>query len=270
MSETSSGEPSPPEIHPSAVVEPGAKLAAGVRIGPLSYVQAGATIGEGTSVGPQATILEFATVGRNCRVHAGAVIGDLPQDVSFGGEASYVRIGDDCVLRECVTVHRGTEADSVTEVGSGCLLMATSHVAHNCKVGDRVILANGVALGGRVEVGDGVFFGGGVMVHQFCRIGRLAMLSGNSAAKKDIPPFMMTRELDTRIMGLNLVGLRRAGVSADERMRLKRAMKTLYHSDLNVTQALERIEGELEGECVRELVEFIRASKRGIAPWYRA
>jgi UDP-N-acetylglucosamine acyltransferase len=254
------------EIHPTAIVEPDAVLGSGVTIGPMSYVQSGAVIGAGTTLGPHVTVLGHTTVGKRCRIHAGTVLGDLPQDLSFEGVESFVRIGDDCWIREHVTVHRGTEEGSVTEIGNECLLMATSHVAHNCRVGERVILANGVALGGRVEVGDGVFAGGGSMVHQFCRVGRLAMLSGLTAVKRDVPPFMMTRTQTTCVMSLNTVGLRRAGISAEERRELKKAFRLLYRSGLNVSQAVERM-GELEGECARELVEFIGDSRRGISAW---
>lgn len=254
-------------VHPSAVVEAGAMLGDGVSVGPLSYVQDGAEVGAGTVVGPNVTILRFSSLGENCRVHAGAVVGDLPQDVSFGGDESHVRIGDGCQLRECVTVHRGTEAGSSTVIGDDCMLMATSHVAHNCVVGSKVVLANGAALGGRVEVGQGAFFGGGAMVHQFCRIGRLAMISGASAIKRDVPPFMITRELTSRVMGLNVVGLRRAGVAAAERRQLKRALKLLYHSGLNVSQAVAHMREELEGDCARELCDFIESSQRGITGW---
>jgi len=249
------------------VVDPGVRLAANVTVGPLSYVEAGAEIGAGTVIGPNVTILAFTSVGENCRVHAGAVLGDLPQDVAFEGAESYVWIGDECVIRECVTVHRGTEEGSATTVGAGSMLMATSHVAHNCTLGNGVIMANAVLLGGRVEIGDLVFLGGGAAVHQFVRIGRLAMISGGSGAKRDVPPFMMTRELSTGIMGLNLVGLRRAGIVSEERLQLKRALKLLYHSGLNVTQAVERMESELEGECVGELCEFLKSSRRGVSTW---
>jgi UDP-N-acetylglucosamine acyltransferase len=254
------------DVHPSAVVEPGARLGDGVRVGPFCYVQSAAEIGAGTELVSHVAVLAHATIGGQCRLHAGAVVGDLPQDIAYSGEESYVRVGDRCRIREGVTVHRGTAAGSSTVVGDDCMLMANSHLAHNVQLGARVTLANGVLLAGHVEVGDGVFMGGGAVVHQFARIGRLAMISGLTAVKRDVPPFCMTRALTAGIMGLNTVGLRRAGVGADDRLALKRAFKLLYRSSLNVTQALELIEAELDNDPVRELVTFVRASRRGIAP----
>ncbi len=254
-------------IHPTAVVEEGVELGEGVSIGPLSYLQAGVSIGAGTEIGPQVTVLEFSTVGKACRLHAGAVVGDLPQDVAFGGEESYVRIGDRCQIRECVTIHRGSTPGSSTVVGDDCMLMACSHLAHNVRLGDQVILANGVLLAGHAEVGDQVFMGGNAMVHQFARVGRLAMVSGATAAKRDVPPFCMTRAHTSGLMGLNTVGLRRAGVVSKDRLELKLALKLLYRSGLNISQALDRIDLETEGDLVAELSAFVRSSERGICSW---
>ena len=255
------------QIHPTAVVEEGAVLAAGVSVGPFSYVQAGATLGAGTQLGPHVTVLEFTALGEGCSLHAGAVVGDLPQDLAFGGDESYVRIGDRCTIRECVTIHRGTTPGSTTVVGDDCMLMACSHLAHNVQLGNHVILANGVLLAGHAEVGDQVFMGGNAMVHQFARVGRLAMISGATAAKKDVPPFCMTRAHTAGVMGLNTVGLRRASISSQDRRQLKLALKLLYRSGLNVSHALERIEQETEGDLVAELSDFVRTSKRGICTW---
>ncbi len=252
-------------IHPSAVVEEGAVLGDGVCVGPFCYVEGTAVLGEGTELVSHVAVLGHSTIGRECRLHPGAVVGDLPQDVAYEGAESYVRIGDRSSLREGVTVHRGTVEGSSTVVGDDCMLMANSHLAHNARIGDGVMLANGVLLGGHVEVGDRVFIGGNVGVHQFCRIGRLAMISGMTAVKRDIPPFCMTRELTTKVMSLNSVGLRRAGVSSADRLGLKRAFRLLYRSGLNLPSALERIEAEVESPLALELVEFARASKRGIS-----
>ena len=253
-------------MHPTAVVDPGAELAAGVRVGPFCYVQSDVRIGADTVLVSHVTVLAHSTIGAACRLHAGAVVGEAPQDTAFSGEESYVRIGDRCAIREGVTIHRGTDPGSSTVVGDDCMLMANSHLAHNVRLGDRVMLANNVLLAGHVEVGDRVFMGGAAAVHQFARVGRVAMVSGYTTAKRDVPPFCITRELSASVMGLNTVGLRRAGISADDRLQLKRAFKLLYRSELNVSQALERMESELDGEPVRELVEFVRASKRGILP----
>ena len=257
-------------IHPTAFVEEGARLGEGCVAGPFSYVQATAELGAGTELVSHASVLGHTTIGKDCRLHSGCVVGDLPQDVGFAGGETYVRIGDRCALREGVTIHRGTVEGSSTVVGDDCMLMANSHLAHNVRIGDGVMLANGVLLAGHVEVGDRVFFGGGVGVHQFLRIGRLAMISGMCALKRDIPPFCMTRELSTGVAGLNTVGLRRAGIGSEDRLALKRAFRTLYRSGLNLSHALARIEEDSDNPLVRELVDFIGSSKRGIAPYVGA
>ena len=256
-----------PDIHPSAVVEPGARLDSGVVVGPFCYVQSEVEIGAGTELISHVTVLAHASIGSDCRLHSGSVVADLPQDVAFSGEVSYVRIGDRCRIREGVTIHRGTESGSSTLVGDDCMLMANSHLAHNVRLGNGVMMANGVLLAGHADIGDGVFFGGAAMVHQFARVGRLAMVSGFTAAKKDVPPFCMTRAQTAGVMGLNAVGLRRAGVSSVDRLQLKRAFRLLYRSGLNASQALQRIEADLDSDLVRELIEFVRSSERGIAAY---
>ncbi len=253
------------DIHMTAVVEPGAELAAGVSVGPFAYVRAGAKIGPGTEIGPHAVIHEFTEIGENCRIHAHAVLGDLPQDLGFKGVKSFVRIGSDCTIREGVTVHRGTMEGSATVMGDNCYLMAYSHLAHNVRLGSRVILANNVLLAGHVEVGDGVFIGGSAAVHQFCRIGRLAMVGGLSAVSKDIPPFCTHASgAFNSIAGLNVVGLRRNGFDGPARAEIRSAFKTLYASGLNVSQAVEKIRAAYSSSAVLEMCEFIANSKRGI------
>lgn len=255
------------EVHPSSVIEPGVELGPGVRIGPFCRLESGVVLGPRVRLDSHVAILGRTRLGADCHVHAGAVVGDLPQDLGFDGAPTAVEIGERCDIREGVTIHRGTKEGTTTVVGDDCLLMATSHVGHNARLGNRVILANGVMLGGYVEMGDRVFVGGNTAVHQFCRAGRLTMLSANAAITRDVPPFMMTRVSTTRVMSLNTVGLRRAGVPAEERAALKRAFRLLYRSGLNVSQAVERIEAEVDSPLARELCEFVRASKRGIAVW---
>jgi UDP-N-acetylglucosamine acyltransferase len=234
-------------IHPTAVIEDGAK------------------IGEGAEIGPHVTIYRHVTLGPNCRVHAGAVIGDVPQDLAFNNVESHVRIGANCVIREHVTIHRGTKPDTSTIVGDGCYLMTNSHVAHNARLGSRVIVASGALLAGYVEVGDLAFISGNSVVHQFVRIGTLSMLSGLSGIGKDVPPFCTTRGVvANQIGGLNVVGMRRAGMGPAQRTEVKRAFKLLYRSGLNVTQALEAIRGEFRAGPALEMCEFIEASARGI------
>jgi len=177
-------------IHPSAVIDPAADIGSNVTIGPHCVIERDTVIGDDCKLGPGVIVHPYVTLGPRCTVHAHAVIGDLPQDMAFDADCvSHVEIGPDNVLREYVTVHRGTKPDTVTRIGSGGYFMASSHVAHNCQIGDKVIFANGATLGGYVSVGEAAFLSGHVVVHQFCRVGRLTMLSGQSAASKDIPPF---------------------------------------------------------------------------------
>jgi UDP-N-acetylglucosamine acyltransferase len=252
-------------IHRTAVVEDGARLGAGVTVGPFAYVEAEAELGDGCVLGPHASVLKYSTLGPNCRVHAGAVIGDVPQDLGFAGSESFVRIGARCIIREGVTIHRGTKPGTATEVGDECFLMATAHVAHNVKLGRGVILANGVLLAGYVEVGDRAFLSGNCSVHQFCRIGRLAMMGGGSGASKDVPPFFLVRPLTMNtVAGINAVGLRRAGFTSEARLEIKRAFKLLYQAGRNVGDAVSELRRALPSEPVLELCDFIEKSKRGI------
>jgi UDP-N-acetylglucosamine acyltransferase len=203
-------------------------------------------------------------------VHSAAVLGDLPQDQRYRDAVSRVRIGAGCVIREGVTVHRGTEPDSATVVGDGSLLMANSHVGHNACVGRNATLANGTLLGGYSEIGDYAFLSGNCLVHQFTRVGMLAMMSGGSAAQMDVPPFCMTRSLATNaVVCLNVVGLKRSGMPAHERAALKRAFDVLYRSGLSVSAAIESIEREIDTPSSRELCRFLRTSKRGICKFFR-
>jgi UDP-N-acetylglucosamine acyltransferase len=251
-------------IHPTAVVEPGAQIGDNVTIGPLSYVEQDVTIGEGCLIGPQVTILRYSTLGANCKVHSGAVLGDLPQDIDFGGDRSYVRIGADCIIREGVTVHRGTKPESVTEVGDGCFLMVNSHCAHNVKLGKKVILANGALLGGYAEVGDGAFLSGNALVHQFVRLGRLCMMGGGCGVSQDVLPFVTVRSYTpNKLMGLNVVGLRRSGIAPNERKEIKRAYVLLFDSKLATKDAIRQIRDELKTPVAEEMCAFIESSERG-------
>lgn len=252
------------EIHTSAVIDTGAELGSGVTVGAFSVIGEDVQIGEGTRIGPHVVIHPHTRLGPRCRVHAGAVLGDDPQDLAFSGGASGVVIGAGCVFREGVTVHRGTREGTATQIGDRCFLMANSHVAHNCVIGDEVILANGVLLGGYVEIGDRAFLSGNCVVHQFCRVGRLALMSGLSAASKDVPPFcILLNNATNSLVGLNVVGLRRAGISATDRQQLKRAYRMLYHEGMNVGQALKDLSAAFPEGPAAELWQFVKASPRG-------
>ncbi|MFH1477894.1 MAG: acyl-ACP--UDP-N-acetylglucosamine O-acyltransferase [Verrucomicrobiota bacterium] len=253
-------------IHPTAIVNSKVELGLNVTIGPFCVIDADVKIGDNVHIGPHVVILPYTTLGAGCTIHAHAVLGDLPQDMAFKTDVvSYVRIGADCTIREGVTIHRGTKPETETTVGAGCYLMANSHLAHNVRLGRQVILANGALLAGYVEVGDRAFISGNAVVHQFCRVGQLAMMSGNSAISKDLPPFCTARSSRVNmIAGLNVVGLRRAGYGAPDRLAIKRAFRTLYQSGLNVSQAIAQIRAESPSGVVMEFCEFVEQSKRGI------
>jgi UDP-N-acetylglucosamine acyltransferase len=252
-------------IHPTAILEPGAQLGADVRIGPHAYVAATARLGDGCILGPHAVVLEHTTLGARCHVHSGAVIGDLPQDLSFDGGPSYVVTGDDCTFREGVTIHRGTKPGTTTRLGHHVFMMANSHIAHNCEVADHVVFANTAALGGYVLVGERCFIGGNAGVHQFCHIGRLAMVGACCLVSKDLPPFCISAPcMNSCVAGLNRVGLRRAGFTTAQRAQVKQAFHLLYRSGLNASQARERLHAETANPFAAEFAEFIAHSTRGL------
>lgn len=252
-------------VHPTAVVSNKAEIEADVEIGPYAVVGENCRIGSGCVIGPHVVVHPYTTIGPRTRIHAGAVIGDWPQDVAFAGAPSETVIGARCIIREGVTIHRGTKEGSRTTVGDNCFLMANSHLAHNVILGNDVIIANGALLAGYVEVGDRAFISGNVVIHQFCRIGRLAMLSGLSGISKDVPPFCITAGVSrNRVGGLNIVGLRRAGFTPEERKQVKAAFDTLYRSGLNVSQAVERLKNQFPDGPASEFWRFAEQSKRGL------
>jgi UDP-N-acetylglucosamine acyltransferase len=249
-------------VHPTAIVGPQACLADGVRVGPYAVVEDGATLGARTEVRAHAVVKRFTTLGQDNVVHEGAVLGGEPQDNNFSGSPSALLIGDRNRIREGVTVHRATTPGGATVIGSDCFLMVGAHVAHDNRLGDGVILANDVALAGHVEVGERAFLGGGAGVHQFCRVGRLAMIGGLAKVTLDCLPFLITDGVPARARGLNLVGLRRAGVGAEGVSALKQAYRLLLRSGLPLEVALGRL-AQLGHPLVDELIAFIRASRRG-------
>lgn len=252
-------------IHPTALVDRGASIGRDAVIGPYVVIDSDVTVGDGAVIGPHAVIHRYTTLGANCRVHAHAVLGGIPQDTAFKEFPSYVRIGAGTLIREHVTIHRGTKPETATEVGEGCFLMVNSHLGHNVKLGNQVIIVNAALLAGYVEVGDRAFVSGNVVLHQFVRVGRLAMLSGLSGISKDVPPFCTTAGLmPNSVGGLNVVGMRRAGIAAPERLQIKRAFDLVYRSGLNVSQAVERIRAEGLGGAAAEFGAFAESSKRGI------
>jgi UDP-N-acetylglucosamine acyltransferase len=252
-------------IHSTAVIEPGAQLGADVEVGPFSYIQRGTQIGDGCRIGPHVCIMRFTSLGAGSRVHSNAVLGDLPQDKAFKDAESWVKIGTNCIIREGVTVHRGTKEGTSTEIGNGCFLMGNAHFAHNVKLGNHVVVANGTLLAGYVSVGDAAFISGNVVVHQFVKIGRLAMLGGMSGISKDVPPFcLVAAKSINKISALNVVGLRRAGMTSEEREQVHKAFHILFQSGLNISQAGEQTRQLFTSGPALELCSFVESSTRGV------
>jgi UDP-N-acetylglucosamine acyltransferase len=255
-----------PTIHPTACIHPGAQLGDGVSVGAFAIIEEGARVGAGCVVHPHAFVGGHVTMGEDNVIGHGAVIGGDPQDFSFRPELrSEVRIGRGNRIREYVTIHRGTTEGSATVVGNGCFLMVGAHLAHNVRLGNGVVLANNVLLGGHVQVDDRVFLGGGSVFHQHVRVGRLAMCQGNSAFSKDLPPYIVGAEVNVAF-GLNVIGMRRAGLDATQRGEVKAAFDLLYRSGLNKSQAVAAAQGREWCEDARVFWGFVAAStKRGIA-----
>lgn len=248
-----------------AYVHPEAKLGDNVIVEPFAYIDRNTDIGDGTRVMSQATILYGARIGKNCTIFPHATIAGIPQDLKFKGEDTLAVIGDNTTIRECATVNRGTASKGLTRVGSGCLIMAYSHVAHDCELNNHVILGNATQLAGEVKIDDYAIVSGGTLVHQFTRIGAHVMIQGGSKIPKDIPPFVMVGREPIVFMGLNVVGLRRRGFLSERINSIQEIYRYLYQSGFNITQASERIENELPETDDRDhILEFIRSSSRGI------
>jgi UDP-N-acetylglucosamine acyltransferase len=249
-------------IHPTAIVSSEATLGSNVRVGPYSVIEGDVNIGNDCDIRAHAVVKRFTSLGPNTSVHEGAILGGEPQDVGYKDCKSYLHIGSNNRIREGVTIHRGTQPESVTEVGSGCFILANAHLAHDCSVGDGVIIANNVALAGHVEIADQAFISGGVVVHQFCRIGRLAMIGGNSKIVQDCLPYVITDGVPGRASGLNTIGLKRTGLESTDIRKLKAAYRVLLRSGLDLETALNRL-SEIGSPLVDDLILFIRASTRG-------
>ncbi len=254
---------------PLAYIHPGAKIARNVVVEPFTTIHNNVTIGSGTWIGSNVTIMEGARIGSNCRIFPGAVISAIPQDLKFEGEDTLTIIGDNTTVRECVTINRGTSATGKTTIGSNCMIMATSHIAHDCEIGDNAIIVNGVALGGHVNVGKYAIIGGLAAVHQFIHIGDHAMISGGSLVRKDVPPYTKAAKEPLSYVGINSIGLRRRGFSTEKIREIQNIYRILYQKNFNTSQALEKIEAEMEATSERDdIITFIRNSQRGIMKGY--
>ncbi len=254
---------------PLAYVHPAARIAPSVVIDPFVTIDQNVEIGEGTRICSNVTILEGARIGHNCTIFPGAVVGAIPQDLKFRGEETLAIIGDNTTLRECVTVNRGTAAKGKTVVGSNTLIMAYSHVAHDCVVGDNVIISNATQLAGEVVVDNFAVIGGGTLIHQFCHIGPHVMIQGGALVNKDIPPYVKAAREPIAYAGINSVGLRRRNFSNDVIREIQEIYRYLYLSGMNISDALDRIEAELPATRERdEVFQFVRNSKRGVIRGY--
>lgn len=254
---------------PLAYIHPQAKIATNVVVEPFTTIHNNVIIGSGTWIGSNVTIMEGARIGKDCRIFPGAVISAIPQDLKFDGEDSLAIIGNNTTIRECVTVNRGTKALGYTKVGDNCLIMATTHIAHDCIIGNNCILANGSIIAGHVTIGDFAILSGLVAVHQFIHIGEHSMVSGGSLVRKDVPPYSKAGKEPLSYIGINSIGLRRRGFDTDKIREIQDIYRILYQKNYNTTQALEKIEAEMEATKERDqIILFIKNSQRGIMKGY--
>jgi UDP-N-acetylglucosamine acyltransferase len=253
------------KIHPTAIIEQGAKIGAGCDIGAYAFVGEHVTLGDGCKLYTHAIVMGHTTLGARCTVWPNAIVGGDSQDLKFKGEVTFIEIGAGTTIRECATINGGTGAGTKTIVGENCHIMAYAHVSHNCRVGNGVILVNCVALGGEVEVGDRAILGGLSGVHQFVRIGTMAIVGGSSKVTQDIPPYMMADGHPAKVHTINKVGLERGGIPEEIQRHLKQAYKILFRENHTTRVALEKIEKEIPpSPQIQTLVEFIKNSKRGV------
>jgi len=252
-------------IHPSAIINQGARISEDVDIGPHSVISSGAIIGSKTRIDDNVLIDGRTTIGSNCKIFHGSAIGCIPQDLKYAGEDTNVVIGDNNTIREFVTIHRGTKAKGTTEIGDGNLIMAYVHIAHDCTIGNNCIIANSSALAGHIIIDDYAIIGGFVPIHQFCKVGRYAMVGGMSRITKDVVPFSLVAGNPPRVYDLNTIGLNRHKFSKERLSVLEQAFNILFRSGLNTSQALEKIEDKVaKTDDIVYLIDFIKSSQRGI------
>ena len=253
-------------IHPTAIISDKAHIGDGVSVGPYAIIGENVTIGPGTQIMSHVVIDPYVEIGANCKIFQFAALGAQPQALKFKNEETWVKIGDSCMIREFVTIHRGTaEGGGLTRVGNNCLIMNYAHIAHDCKVGNNVIMSNNATLAGHITVGDHAILGGLVAIHQFVRVGEHAYIGGKSAVVKDIPPYVIASGDRATLHGLNKVGLQRHGFSPSAVAQLKKAYRLIFRFGLTLNEAIERVEAEVEPVPeIKTLIAFIKASERGI------
>lgn len=258
-----------PKIHPTAIVDPKAELAEGVSVGPYSIIHGQVVVGNDTEIGPHVVIKEHTTIGARCHIYQFAALGEIPQDLKYAGELSQLVIGDDNTVREFATMHRGTAGGGgITRVGNGNLFMAYTHVAHDCLIGDGVVMSNAATLAGHITVEDKAILGGFVAVHQFSRIGRHAFIGGASAVPRDVPPYSIAVGNRAKLVGLNLVGLKRSGFSDTTLQALRQAYELLFTSGLNLKEAVAKVREDAISQIpeIQHLLWFVESSERGLVP----
>lgn len=252
-------------IHPTALISPKARLASGVEVGPYSIIAEDVEIGPKTKIGSSCFIDEGARIGAEVEIFHDAVVSGRPQDLKYAGEKTRFYVGNKTIIREFVTLHRGTSATGQSSVGKNCLLMAYAHVAHDCRLGDNVIMANAVQLGGHVEIGDWAIIGGGTVVHQFCKVGAHSMVGGGFRITQDLVPYALAAGYPLKILGLNKVGLERRGFEKETIAALERAFRHLFRGKLNTSQAVEKVKSEFDSlPEIKTLLDFIAAADRGL------
>jgi len=252
-------------IHPTAIVSSKAEIQGSLKVGPYAIIEDDVVIGDNCEIGPHAVLYNGARLGKNIKIYQSASVANIPQDLKFLDEPSVFEIGDNTVIREFATLHRGTKSLGYSKIGKNCLVMAYGHVAHDSIIGDNCILANGVQIAGHVEVEDWVIIGGLTPVHQFCKIGKHAMIGGGVRVGTDIPPFVLAAGEPLRFNGLNLIGLKRRGFTLKQIEDLKDTYNLLFRSNLNISQAKERIIAKYpENENVSSVINFLAASSRGL------
>lgn len=251
-------------IHETAVISANAILGKNVSVGPYSVIDENVKVGDNTVIGPHVNITGHTEIGSNCKIHKSANIGDAPQDISYTGFTAYTKIGNNSVVREYVTIHRGSKPEQSTIIGDDCMLMAFSHIAHDCQIGDKVVIANNSQVAGHVEIADKAIISGGVYIHQFVKIGTMSMIGGTAKINQDIPPYCLVNH-DSYITTLNAIGMKRNGIGSSDRLAVKKAFKHILFNDKTRSQAVDEMAEEYQGNVAAELfINFIKESTRGI------
>ena len=255
--------------YPMAYVHPTAKIGENVTISPFSTVMNDVEIGDGTWIGPNVTIMEGSRIGKNCKIYPGAVISGEPQDLKYEGEKTLTIIGDNTTVRECVTINKGTKALGYTKIGDNCLIMATAHIAHDCVLGNNVVVVNGCGIAGHTEIGEYAFIGGMSAIHQFTKIGEHAFIAGATQVRKDVPPYVKAAKNPVSYAGVNAIGLRRKGFSSEDIYEIQGMYRILFQQKNNVSQATEQILEKFQPSVHRDkIIEFINMSERGVMKGY--